>query len=185
MKVDYSIFLTRQKENKPTNNLAFTTGYSVDTIASYSHTPKPAEDQWHHVVMKLKHDSLELGYKEVYIDGQLVAQGRYTKKGDVNTNVLTIGRNVKWKKYFKGYIDDVIIARSFKEDVITSTIASTNSNVEFTIYPNPANDRLYIQSSTTDNYNVVITDLAGQIILNLTNTSLENGIDVSSISSGM
>lgn len=57
---------------------------------------------------------------------------------------------------------------------------------QFTIYPNPASDRLYIRMKDPGNsaYYVRITDLAGRTLMMLPRPALTSGIDISNLATG-
>ncbi len=74
--------------------------------------------------------------------------------------------------------------------VVTNPTA-VNENVAiaipFTLYPNPANDKLFIQFNNQDQsaYYITITDALGRTKLMLPKPELQNGIDISKFSKGI
>jgi hypothetical protein len=71
---------------------------------------------------------------------------------------------------------------------LTTDLAELQQNVnEFFLYPNPANNKLYITfadpSVQADHFE--ITDLLGQTVYQLSHPSLQNGIDISQLKSGI
>ncbi len=68
----------------------------------------------------------------------------------------------------------------------TNVLLSTpeNSLADLKIYPNPAQNKLFIQSATNDFDSVSISDINGRIINSLKNL-VSNEIDVSALNSGM
>ncbi|MEE9439652.1 MAG: T9SS type A sorting domain-containing protein [Saprospiraceae bacterium] len=67
--------------------------------------------------------------------------------------------------------------------MITATV-NVASDAEYTIYPNPVADRLYIQGELKDIDQVEIIDLLGRSY-STANSSIKNGIDVSRFSAGV
>ena len=73
---------------------------------------------------------------------------------------------------------------------IVSNALSNNQNTfdtEFSLYPNPTSDRLFIKLKdlSTQVYYVTITTLAGRVVMMLPQPELQNGIDVSSLATGV
>ena len=73
--------------------------------------------------------------------------------------------------------------------IVNSTLA-TNQNTldtDFSLYPNPAQDKLYINLSdaSTEIYYLTITTIEGRIAMMLPQPQWQNGIDISSLSSGI
>ena len=60
------------------------------------------------------------------------------------------------------------------------SINQLNKKVDFALFPNPANELIYIKSNENE---FKITDIQGRIIMCFINS--QNGIDISSISSGV
>ena len=73
--------------------------------------------------------------------------------------------------------------------VTTPTGISTVDNHEsqYTLYPNPATDKLYVKFDTEHQsaYYVRITDEVGRTMLMLPKPELQEGIDISHLSRGM
>jgi FtsP/CotA-like multicopper oxidase with cupredoxin domain len=67
----------------------------------------------------------------------------------------------------------------------TSGIKSTDKS-DFSLYPNPANEKLYISFNNQDTkvYYISILNLVGKAVLMLPRPALGNGIDISSLSAG-
>jgi len=67
----------------------------------------------------------------------------------------------------------------------TSGIKSTNQS-DFSLYPNPANDKLYISfnNQETKVYYISILNVVGKAVLMLPRPELGNGIDISSLNAG-
>jgi hypothetical protein len=77
--------------------------------------------------------------------------------------------------------------------VVSDTAASTDVNAikeagaDFSIFPNPANSRLFVamQNNDTNPYYIRITNLLGQTMYMLPQPDLANGIDISRLKNGM
>jgi blue copper oxidase len=67
----------------------------------------------------------------------------------------------------------------------TSGIKSTDKS-DFSLYPNPANEKLYISFNNQDTkvYYISILNIVGKAVLMLPRPELGNGIDISSLSAG-
>ncbi len=73
--------------------------------------------------------------------------------------------------------------------IVTTTLAN-NQNVlstDFSLYPNPSNDKLYVnlQDSLTDIYYVTITTVEGRVVMMLPQPEWQKGIDISSLEAGV
>ncbi len=73
--------------------------------------------------------------------------------------------------------------------IVTTTLAN-NQNVvtnEFSLYPNPATDKLYVnlKDTSTEIYYVTIATVEGRIVMMLPQPEWQNGIDISSLASGV
>ena len=68
----------------------------------------------------------------------------------------------------------------------TTGIAEAKTSTEFSLYPNPASHRLYVQltDANTEVYYITITDLQGRTLLMLPQPELKEGIDVSGMGTG-
>ena len=72
--------------------------------------------------------------------------------------------------------------------VVTSTL-STNQNIlstDFSLFPNPATDLLYInlKDADTEIYYVTVTTITGRVVMMLPQPEWQNGIDISSLAAG-
>jgi bilirubin oxidase len=69
----------------------------------------------------------------------------------------------------------------------TSGISETNISTDFSLYPNPAHNKLFIQlpEENAGVYYVRVSDIAGRSIYMLPKPQLENGIDISTLPSGV
>jgi hypothetical protein len=75
----------------------------------------------------------------------------------------------------------------FVVDGTLDTSAFDPASTAFSLYPNPANDRLFIKlaDATTEIYYVTITTIDGRVAMMLPQPQWKNGIDVSSLSAGV
>ena len=72
--------------------------------------------------------------------------------------------------------------------IVTTTLAN-NQNVhsnEFSLYPNPATDKLYVnlKDTSTEIYYVTIATIEGRVVMMLPQPEWQNGIDISSLATG-
>ena len=73
--------------------------------------------------------------------------------------------------------------------IVTGSMA-TDANLystEFSLYPNPANDKLFVNLKDADTaiYYVTITTVTGRVVMMLPQPQWENGIDISNLESGV
>jgi blue copper oxidase len=61
-----------------------------------------------------------------------------------------------------------------------------SSETDFNMYPNPANDKLYVKLNDLSNsvYYITVSNILGKVILMLPQPQVQNGIDISRLSSG-
>jgi len=73
--------------------------------------------------------------------------------------------------------------------IVTSALANNqvDTNTNFSLYPNPANDRLFIQlkDTATEIYYVTISTITGRVVMMLPQPEWQNGIDISSLEDGV
>jgi blue copper oxidase len=73
--------------------------------------------------------------------------------------------------------------------IVTGTMATNQNptNTSFSLYPNPANDRLYVnlKDAATEIYYVTISTITGRVVMMLPQPEWQNGIDISSLESGV
>ena len=73
-----------------------------------------------------------------------------------------------------------------KSSTTTNSIASHSAVNDFSVFPNPVTERLYLQLPDSQNvYYITITDIAGRTKMMLPKPDLTHGIDVSSLSKGI
>lgn len=58
-------------------------------------------------------------------------------------------------------------------------------NVSFTVFPNPANNRLFISGDMTEKISIAVYDMNGKQVVNLQKVDMANGVDVSSLENGI
>jgi blue copper oxidase len=72
--------------------------------------------------------------------------------------------------------------------IVSSNLATNQNlaNTEFSLYPNPTTDRLFVnlKDSATQIYYVTITTLEGRVVMMLPQPEWQNGIDISSLETG-
>ena len=73
--------------------------------------------------------------------------------------------------------------------IVNSTLGinQENSSTAFSLYPNPADDKIFINltDTSTEIYYVTITTITGRVVMMLPQPEWQNGIDVSSLQSGI
>ncbi len=73
--------------------------------------------------------------------------------------------------------------------IVTGTMASNQNatNTSFSLYPNPVNDRLYVnlKDAATEIYYVTISTITGRVVMMLPQPEWQNGIDISSLEAGV
>jgi len=73
--------------------------------------------------------------------------------------------------------------------IVTGNMATNQSatNTNFSLYPNPANDRLFVnlKDTATEIYYVTISTITGRVVMMLPQPEWQNGIDISSLEAGV
>jgi blue copper oxidase len=73
--------------------------------------------------------------------------------------------------------------------IVTGTMATNQNatNTNFSLYPNPANDKLFVnlKDTATEIYYVTIATITGRIVMMLPQPEWQNGIDISSLEAGI
>ena len=73
--------------------------------------------------------------------------------------------------------------------IVTGTMATNQNatNTNFSLYPNPANDKLFVnlKDTATEIYYVTIATITGRIVMMLPQPEWQNGIDISSLEAGV
>jgi bilirubin oxidase len=83
--------------------------------------------------------------------------------------------------------DEGMMGQFVVEDASLSIAPSIQSDDDFTIYPNPVQDRIYIHQENPSNevYYVTVRNMLGRALMMLPKPDIKQGIDVSSFKSGM
>jgi hypothetical protein len=72
--------------------------------------------------------------------------------------------------------------------IVTGTMATNQnaSNTSFSLYPNPVNDKLFVnlKDTATEIYYVTISTITGRVVMMLPQPEWQNGIDISSLEAG-
>ena len=73
--------------------------------------------------------------------------------------------------------------------IVTGALGTNQNtlNTDFSLYPNPSNDRLFInlKDPDTEIYNITIATIEGRVAMMLPQPEWQNGIDISSLSTGI
>ena len=73
--------------------------------------------------------------------------------------------------------------------IVTGTMATNQNatNTNFSLYPNPANDKLFVnlKDTATEIYYVTISTITGRVVMMLPQPEWQNGIDISSLEAGV
>lgn len=87
--------------------------------------------------------------------------------------------------HFGGHEDGGMMGQFIVTSALSNSQLETNTN--FSLYPNPANDRLFIhlKDSATEIYYVTIATITGRIVMMLPQPEWQNGIDISSLEAGV
>ena len=153
-----------------------------------AHKIFPKDTNWHSfVVTKTNFDIF------LYLDNQLISH-----KGDSIQNPLGttfyIGRQYPPNtEYFPGKIDDIRIyncaLNSNQIDYLFHETSTSINNYEnsnnFSIYPNPANDKIKLELNVLKNSIVSIYNIQGQLLLQQAIKHYQTEIDISSFARGM
>ena len=88
--------------------------------------------------------------------------------------------------HFANHEDDGMMGQFVVTDLAGLNEIKPN-NIDFTIYPNPTNDRIFFSFSdeNKDIYYLTIKNLSGKTVLMSPKPQLENGIDVSQFKKGV
>jgi len=87
--------------------------------------------------------------------------------------------------HFSGHEDGGMMGQF----IVTGTLG-TNQNensTSFSLYPNPSSNRLYVnlKDANTEIYYVTISTITGRVVMMLPQPEWQNGIDISSLESGV
>lgn len=68
---------------------------------------------------------------------------------------------------------------------LTASVVNVTSEVNYRLYPNPANDEVTIQITNPDNPKMIITDLSGKVLINQPVSTESETIDISALNAGI
>lgn len=130
-------------------------------------------------------------YQKILVDTSFFIGMRQIDKDFLNIgfdrNTNNISRifysidKINWNKSQVDSIGSLMIRPIFVSNLNNKvSVNQLNENFEFTVFPNPANELLYIKSNENE---FKITDIQGRHIISFINN--QNGLDISSISSGV
>lgn len=103
----------------------------------------------------------------------------------------TSGGNMASVGVMNNYIDSVRAKftagiKGCSCDNISAGITDYNNDIEFSIYPNPANDNITIDYGTASkNYSVKIYDATGKIVKSIERTNAKTNISISDLNNGI
>ena len=121
-----------------------------------------------------------IGYN-VYVNNELVAE-------KINELSYTIenSANVYGIEVIAVYENNITSIGSMKQIILEENIIDIETNDNVSVYPNPVNDRLYIEAET-EIEEVVIYDVYGRVqnLRNSETQKLRNSIDISNLKSGI
>ncbi len=83
--------------------------------------------------------------------------------------------------------EDEGMMRQFVVTKTTSTNDPDEKGIDFTVYPNPVSDRLFISLSNTENkiYYARIINALGKTVMMLPRPDISHGIDISKLNNGI
>lgn len=183
----------RQQQN--TGYASLTKGYAINatTFNTGNTTVTNINGTWKHIALVHKSGTTNNKQIELYVDG--VLQGGFSPIANVpvlykfNTDFY-IGGGGSAVKYFKGYIDEFYIYNRVLDGTEINAVKdntnapltseSHNSALKFSMYPNPAND--WVTLETEEEIKLIeVYSLQGQTVL----SSTEKQLNISSLSSGI
>lgn len=87
--------------------------------------------------------------------------------------------------HFGGHEDAGMMGQFIVIGTMATNQNATNTN--FSLYPNPANDKLFVnlKDTATEIYYVTIATITGRIVMMLPQPEWQNGIDISSLEAGV
>lgn len=177
-------------------------GYPVYTQTNFGAGPLSSlpDTNWHHIAITINQITNSMA---VYVDGVNNAPLYNVNTNQIITNFsgfinscctedLCFGKNAGGQAYFGGTLDDIAIwNRSLDSNEIrqlflngTNGITSPDLNVKVEVYPNPVNDKLYIQidpSASRSNYNIKLLDPLGRMLYFSQIKQQELTIDIASV----
>ena len=92
--------------------------------------------------------------------------------------------SVSW---YSGFTSNLVPAIGLLTADVNSIGIFENSEIEGSVYPNPANDAVVVSINATGNAKLIVTDITGKVVMN-NEISLANGksnVNIASLNSGM
>ena len=143
----------------------------------------------------------DVEFKIVARNGVATAVGSH-ESGWKDTYYLPKGENVTFVAKFDDYADathpfmyhchfsnheDGGMMGQFVVTTTTATDAIIKKEIDYSIYPNPANEKLFIKlaDANTEVYYVTVTNVNGKAVIMLPQPELEKGIDISALANGI
>ena len=106
-------------------------------------------------------------------------------EGDKNITFLAVQPDVTSTFVAQDiYIDDIVFNNDVNPVESAATDISEPDNSEVIIYPNPANDILYVSNSAFIDSDLDIYNIQGKKVLTVTNSNVENGINLTELQKG-
>ena len=89
--------------------------------------------------------------------------------------------------HFAGHEDSGMMGQFIVSTPTSMGVTDNESNTSFRLYPNPVNDRLFVnlKDANTEIYYVTIATITGRIVMMLPQPEWQNGIDISSLEAGV
>ena len=161
--------------------------YNSNYLYEYTEHPYPVQnlqltdnDSTLLITWEAPEQGSPLGYN-IYINDELVAENHNELSYSTKANGLTVAKVVA--VYENGKTSASVIENISIEN---NTVSIIENNISLNIYPNPVNDRLYIEAETVIE-EVVVYDVYGRVqnLRNSETQKLRNSIDVSDLKSGI
>lgn len=133
------------------------------------------KDAWFDVVVEadLTNDQGELfisGTSEGTFMWSPGVTGTETFKRWGGVNYYAYGPNNEQSNYF---VDDLKL-----EDITDYTSVSSNSNFDFSVYPNPSNGQIAIQWEDNSTYDLIVTDITGKLVYSENNITANSNFNL-------
>ena len=171
---------------------------AVSSITDFYYSPVIAEDTWYSVVGTFNDTAFK-----VYVNGTLKSTVAIISPGmaiPTSTDSISIGLDIyeaalSYPYPLNGVIDDIrfydrALSSVEIDSYTTSTLAVntvTKPESEITIYPNPAQNGLQIQTNRPANgqMDIVISDLVGRELIHTTLSNTSEHINIEGLTTGM
>jgi len=93
---------------------------------------------------------------------------------------------MQYKIVFTGYSGSATgIVSFYKEEVIASGITETTNNIQFAVYPNPANNIVNVATDADNNTSITLTDLSGRVLVQQKATAFVTPINTGNFAKGI